>query len=301
MLGTNIIKKRLHRYKNKMKILIYTNCQGWAIKETLGVDPQMHTTTYIPCHDTDIINDEFTKLVRESDIIITQPIRDNYREKTYLSTSYIIENAKHDCKIILFDSCHFEFYHFDLTYKWSNGSIFDKPCHYHYNGVIDTYRKKLPIQHYIDQYVNNPLLKSREELEELARSSLAELKRRYEKSCDNYGKNSNVTIISTHDYIRDNYKDKLLFYSMNHPTKHLIQYICKEIRNMLPISCNINYSIDTLDNYRGILYKCLQSAVNFKIEDHTSLTLSKTSVSDIAKIYYDAYDIVGDADMAMVK
>ena len=284
-----------------MKILIYANCQGWAIKETLGVDPRMHTMTYIPCHDTDIIRDKFTKLVKESDIIITQPIRDNYREKTYLSTTYIIENAKHGCKIIIVDSCHFVFYHFDLTYKWLNGSIFDKPCHYHYNGIIETYCKKLPIQHYIDQYVNNPLLKTKKELEELACSSLEELQRRYKKSYDNYGKSSKVSIISTHDYIRDNYKDKLLFYSMNHPTKHLIQYICKEISKLLPISCNINYSIDILDNYRGILYKCLQSAVNFKIEDHTSSTLSKKSVSDIAQVYYDAYDTVGAADMSNIK
>jgi len=284
-----------------MKILIYTNCQGWAIKETLGIDPHVHTIKYIPCYDTDIINDDFTKLVKESDIIITQSIRDNYREKTYLSTTYIIEHAKHDCKIILFDSCHFVFYHFDLTYKWLNNSIFDKPCHYHYNGVIDTYRNKLPVQHYIDNYVNNPLLKSRNELEELAQSSLAELKRRYEKSCELYGKNTNVSIISTYDYIRDNYKDKLLFYSMNHPTKHLIQYICKEISKILTINCNINYSIDNLDNYRGILYKCLQTAVNFKIEDHTPLILSKTNVSDIVQVYYDAYNTVGDANMAVVK
>lgn len=59
-----------------MKILIYANCQGWAIKETLGLHNPPECT-YIACHDTDIIGDEFTTLIKESDIIITQPIKDN--------------------------------------------------------------------------------------------------------------------------------------------------------------------------------------------------------------------------------
>ena len=80
IIGINTLKKQVRSYR--MKILIYANCQGWAIKDTLGIDPRMHTTTYIPCYDTDIIHADFTKLVKESDIIITQPIRDNYREKT---------------------------------------------------------------------------------------------------------------------------------------------------------------------------------------------------------------------------
>jgi hypothetical protein len=273
-----------------MKILVYGNCQGWAVKETLGIDPHIHSIEYIPCYSTHIISDDFTKKIKESDIIITQPIRDNYREKTYLSTAYIIENAKHNCKIILFDSCHFIFYHFDLTYKSINGSILTTPCDYHYNGIIDTYRKKLPIDHYIDQYVNNPLLKSHDELEKLAQFSLAELKKRYETTNDLYGKNSNVSVISTHDYIKDNYKDKLLFYSMNHPTKYLIQFICEEINKMITIPCAINYTVDLLGEYKSILYKCLQTAVNFNIEEHIPLTLSKTTVTDIAQIYYDAYN-----------
>lgn len=76
---------------------------------------------HIECYSTNIDQAEFTYLINKCDIIITQPIQDNYRNKSYLSTSYIINNKKSECKIILFDSCYFSFYYFDLTYKIFNG------------------------------------------------------------------------------------------------------------------------------------------------------------------------------------
>jgi len=271
-----------------MKILIYANCQGGAIKETLGLHNQSECT-YIPCHDTDIISEEFTKLIKESDIIITQPIKDDYRETHYLSTNYIIENAKSDASIILFDSCYFNFYHFDLTYKMYNGTILQVPHDYHYNGIITTYKNAQSVEHYISQYVNNITLKTPIELEELAHHSLEELRTRFNKNVENYGKRSNVSIISTYNFIKTNFKDKLLFYSMNHPAPSVIQYICEEIIKIVPLKCTINYTIDLLGAYKGILYKCIQPVVRFNIEDYNPLINGTHEITDIVNYYVLAY------------
>ena len=276
-----------------MKVLIYSNCQGWAIKETLNMDQRLITVTYVPCYSTDITAEAFTNLIKESAVIITQPIKENYREQFYLSTQYIIETASKDCKIIIYDSCHFDFYYFDLTYKWLNSTIFKEPHDYHYNGLITTYKDKLTIDAYLENYVNNPSLKSPEDLEALANKSLDELNRRYNATYEKYGSYTNVSVISIYEFVKANYKNKLLFYSMNHPTNILIQYICEEISKLIPIQCNINYTIDMLAEYRGILYKCIQPVVNFNIDNHAPLTLKISSVKDIAQIYYTVYDRIG--------
>ena len=275
-----------------MKVLLFGNCQLWAIKETLKFNSSV-SVTYIACYSTDIISTEFTTLIQDSDIIITQPIKNEYRGSTYLSTSYIISNARTDCKIIVADSCHFEFYYFDLTYKYHNGSLLKVPNDYHYNGLFDSFKSSLPIAHYIDNYVNNPTLKSCAELEAMANNSLAGLKLRYEQNCERYGQHTNVSILTTYDFIKDNYKKCLLFYSMNHPTNHLIQHLCREICKIVGVECDILDTVDVLGgSQKSILYACIQPMVEFDIRDHQPLTCSMTTPEDIARVYYDTYKTI---------
>ena len=73
--------------------------------------------TFIECYSTTLNEGEFENIISQQDIIISQPISDNYRDKPYLSTNFIINHCKETCKLIIFDSCYFNFYYFDLTYK----------------------------------------------------------------------------------------------------------------------------------------------------------------------------------------
>ena len=59
---------------------------------------------------------------------------------------------------------------------------------------------------------------------------------------------------------------------MNHPTKHLLQYICEEINSILKIPNSIDYDVDPLNNPRCVLYECLQPVVNFNVNDQNILT-----------------------------
>lgn len=131
---------------------------------------------------------------------------------------------------------------------------------YHYKTILE---KKMD---YID-IIFNPTLKTKEELELLAENSLAEMKRRYIEN-----QKYNVHVISIHDFVKQKYKDKLLFYSTNHPSKYVIQYICEEIIKILQWENTINYEIDQLNITKCILYSCLQSVVHFDISKHRPLT-----------------------------
>ena len=268
-------------------ILFYGNCQLGALRQVLNLDPALFTTNYIPCCSTNIDKSSFTNLIKTSNIIVTQPIRPNYRKLDYLHTNYVLNNAPH-CKIIIFSVCYLDFYYPDLKYKTHRNTPLNQPVAYHYQHMIDNYTNNGSVDDYITNYVNNQKLISNEILLERAANSLNELKQRDKSTKDQFTK-PNVHIISITDFIEQNYKDKLLFYSMNHPTKHVIQHMCEQIIPILGIKNNIKYEIDPLNVTKCILYKCIQSVVNFNINDHPVKTADSRDVGSITKLYYDAY------------
>lgn len=273
-----------------VNILFYGNCQLEAVLKTLNL-PTNHKACLIECFSTDINKEEFTNIIKNCDIIITQPVEDNYRNTDYLSTSYVVNNSKNTCKILFFNNCHFDFYYFDLTYKKWNDSFFDKPNMYHYNKMIECYNNNLSANYYVNKFIHNTELKTSEELEMIAEKSLDELKKRYTNTM--MYKNENVCVIPIHHFIKNNYKNKLLFYSMNHPSKHLIQHICNQIVDTLQIESTINYNIDFFGNTKCILYKCIQKHVQFNVDEHLPLLLNNSNVNEITKMYYNEYTKIG--------
>ena len=258
--------------------------------KTLNLHSQNFVEKLIECFSTSINETEFTNLIKEQDIIITQSICNNYRDKPYLSTNFIIQNCKKSCKIIIFDSCYFNFYYFDVTYDLFNTKVMlNQPIDYHYNKMMECYKNNVSVKYYLENIVNNKDLKTKKELENYANESLEELRKRYLESIQKYKINDNIHIITCYDYIKNNYKDKLLFYSMNHPTKFIIQFICEQIIQILNIDNTIDYNIDTLNFIKCIIYKCIQKVVNFDISDFKPLTCEKQDIKEITELYYNAY------------
>lgn len=271
-----------------MNVLFYGNCQLYGIMQTLNLPDKIFNCKYLDCYVSDFSKDYFKKVISNSSIIITQPINDNYRDKDYLSTTFVLENASSLCKIIIIDSLYFNFYYFDLTYTFFNDKLLQSPIDYHYNKMIDCYKNGYDIKYYQDNYLNNKDLMSAEELIKLAEDSINELYNRYMANKVKYEK-ENVYFIYTGDYIRSNYKNTLLFYSMNHPTKYLTQFVCLKIIDQLDISDTINYNIDQIADPKCLLYKSLEKVVNFNLNDNKVLTLGKDNSFDIIKLYYESY------------
>ena len=163
---------------------------------------------------------EFTTLIKEQDIIITQCIGHNYRNLDYLNTAYVINNT--NAIVIIFNSCYFDFYYPDLKYIKHNNDTLQKSIDYHYQYMIDHYKRGDKIKNYLDNCVNNPDLISQKSLLERATKSINELRNRDTNIRKELCKKSNVYFISISDYIEKNYRERLLFYSMNHPSKYLL-------------------------------------------------------------------------------
>ncbi len=271
------------------QFLFYGNCQVFSVLKTLSL-PKNYSISHVECFSTNITESDFLNIIKKSDIIITQPINDNYRNLPHLSTKFILDNKSENCIVIFFDSCYFNFYYPDLTYKTINDELLTTPSHYHYNKLIEYYNNKKTIEEYMNDVVNNVDFLECEYLVEMANNSLSELLNRHFKMKEKYS-GKNIYFISTHDFIKSNYKQKLLFYSMNHPSKHLIQHICLQICELLQLNHNIDMNIDTLANsVRCILYKCMQKCVDFNIHEQMPLLNNNTTNVDIAKLYFNSYE-----------
>jgi hypothetical protein len=270
-----------------MKVLFYGNCQIETIYKTLNLNSNKYETCLIKCYQTDVTQQDFTDRLKTTDIVITQPIRDDYLGKEYLSTNYIIRNCKPDCKVLILPSYHFDLYYFDCH---ANPKI-TGTSDYHYTNMIECYKQGKSVDYYLEHYVNNPHLKSKEELQEKLDDSLKELDYRYNDS-QKYKIHANVTIIPISNYIKENYKNTLLFHTINHPTKELFHHVCHEILNVLHIENTIDYWPDHLSGVvRNIMYKCVEQVVNFKqpaplIDLHNAYHHDAKSITEF---YYNGY------------
>lgn len=274
-----------------MKILFYGNCQQWALKLTLNIVD--HDIFHVECFSTEITEQEYHKIVSSCDVIITQIVNDNYRDKSYLSTNYILNNRKESCKVIIIDNCYFNFYYIDLAYKGHNNAPLTKPIDYHYNNMIEYYKNKQSVDRYIQNVVENEDFESIDAMENRAIESLNELLRRSKNIKMLASSNNNVDAVTVYDYVKDNYKNKLLFYSMNHPTKYMFHFLAEQIINILNLQNTINYDIDVLSDIKCILYKCIQKVVRFDIKSHEPALQKITDVRTIIQIYYNAYQQIG--------
>jgi hypothetical protein len=168
--------------------------------------------------------------------------------------------------------------------------------------MMECYKNRKNIEYYIDNFANNSNLKSSEELEEIANNSLSELYKRYlinKNTFENHEKH--IYVITAHDFIKENYKNKLLFYSMNHPTKYTIQNVCSHVMDIFGFENNldytINYDADILNNPKCILYSCIQKKVNFDIDKYNQTIRiwdnKNINIKTATELYYVVYHKMG--------
>jgi len=290
-----------------INILFFGNCQTKALKDTLNLNTDKYKLQNISCYKCSINKEDFTKLIRDANIIITQPLCDNYRNLDYLNTKYIVNTASLSTNIIIFNSCYFDFYYPDMKYKKHNNTRISFPCDYHYQFIVDCYMSNITVSEYIDEFVNNKNLISKATLLNRAENSIYKLRKRDIDIINNYSQ-VNVKFISIADYIEDNYRDKLLFHSVNHPTKIIFQFLSHEIIKCLNLDNTINYDADTLSEPTCILYKCIENVVNFEVNNDNILMKLKdiespdgcvikiVDLDSLVNMYYDTYNSIDFRD-----
>lgn len=92
---------------------------------------------------------------------------------------------------------------------------------------------------YTTEYLENNIDKN---IQELARREI------------NMKSLTNTYIIEISNFIKDNFRKQLLFYSFNHPTKYLLCYITREVLKILNISGDFNINHDPFVSPKSPIY-----------------------------------------------
>lgn len=99
-----------------LDVHVHGNCQSLVIAGMLGeVHPEWNITFY-EVHADKIIEDfeKYKYRIKNSDVIITQPIHDGYRDTPELSTKWVKCNVKDGAKLITVAATHFAAHNPDL-------------------------------------------------------------------------------------------------------------------------------------------------------------------------------------------
>jgi hypothetical protein len=197
----------------KKKAVIFFNCHGGEIIHQLSQSNEftkIYDFYFIPLYEyilngykyfnQDLIN-EHKNLVKTCDLIILQYIK---KDRKTVHHNYIQSLLKKNCIIIKIS--HFTF----------------SGYHYKYNIGKDEYLNENKSKDKLNNYINNLLTDKKREILNNLNNELEHI-RNLDKFSD----------IKCYDFVKNNYKKYLLFYSRSYPTYRFFHYISQKILEKL--------------------------------------------------------------------
>jgi len=259
-----------------MNILFYGSCNVTKLVEEinskrsiLGEALKGHNVSCVICHETEFSEDQFLELIKRQDVIVTVPINKEYRNKDYLSTEYILKNKKTETKVLIFVSLHSHYYYFDYGHIADDGIYIGKPHYLHFKTLFDFYKQGKTEKQFIDECVFNENLKSYQELEVFANNDIEELSKRQLLLIDMQRQHNNIIVIDAVKFIKDNYRDHQMFFSLNHPSNCLLYFIAEQILDIIEIPIYlVDKTIKAFDD-KFLLYTCQQKYFKFNIYERS--------------------------------
>ena len=217
-----------------MKILIYSNCQGEAIKQILEMQDKNIKISSVSNYDCIVNNKPISiNFINKHDILLYQPIK---KERGKHSTDYILNNINKNVKCISFPYIYntgmwcIVLNNNNLKNGFNNSYLhFDE--HTIISGleaIKDNHNNNL-----LDDFYNNRIDFN--------------LKKRFFDSLDklkNMEKNTDIKIC---DFIKNNYKKMQMFYRDCHPSVNLISEITYRICKKIDIDFVENKSYELSD------------------------------------------------------
>lgn len=262
--------------------LFYGNCQVVALQEIFEQMVDYNFIKIPPVHKLLQKDIEYIyEILPNVDVLIIQNISDNYKNNKKLSTKSIILNTKKECKIIHIPNCYFDFYYPNLMYLDSYDVSLQE--FYHDKILLELYfthdehndiiQKYCDIMKNIDSYDEKYLLSK-------AYNSLCEMRKR---------ENNTKHDIKISDFIENNFRKKLLFYTINHPTKYLLDYICENICNILKIQYT-EQNLDPMESKCVPIHCSLSKLVQFDIYEKKPILNNNVGYVDVSKYLLELYE-----------
>jgi hypothetical protein len=284
------------------KFTIIGNCQAAALSEFLLSNPTFKDTyeyiSYIPIFKMteEDLNKLYTDILPQLDLIIIQPISENYNNNNKYFTKSILNAVSKNCIKILYPSLFFDYYHpFNIYISDKNhpGWKLSDPYDYHDKNILSNFiqfhSEEDALNKYYESLYNPDLLTSHFFNERLLKN-INNLKERELKYIDYCTDDTNI--INSSSFIMEYYDKALLFYSINHPTKYLFYYIANSCLIYLNIPLETYpEDIDPLKALVMPVYMCLQKCLKFDISYYLNFRHFEIILDDKDTInkYYEGY------------
>jgi len=277
------------------KMAIIGNCQAEALSNFLFSNNIFNKIyEYIQVKPIYLMNENelnyfYTYTLLELDLIIIQPINDDFNGNIKYSTKSILNNIKQDCISILFPSLYFDFYHPYLCYLNGVRCKIHEPIDYHDKILIKLYLayKESSNEEIIEKYMsifNNEIFINNSMIYDNLTLSLLNIDER-ENNFKDYIVN-NTKCIYCYDFIKNNYQENLLFYSVNHPSKYLLSYLSDEILKYLNIpSEEYPNNLDPFNNLIIPIYNYLKYVLKFDITQYNKMIYDKELYNKYLNVY----------------
>ena len=244
----------------KKKYSVYGNCQADPLGNILRTNDEFAAQwefVQFPKPAFALRADDWPnieKLMGEIDLFITQNVGESHG---IFSSENLAKQMKPNSDIIRIPNAYFSGYMPEVVYFRAGEPHVTKFCDYHDENFL-AYFMEDPV-HAVDKAIaaaQDASTYSAEFVLQNAQTSIDELKRR-EEECD----------VSVSDYIEANWKDDILFYSMNHPKRKVLSHLASQILdnlNQRTVALKGNY--EHLDNTRLPVYKSVKDVLNGHIE-----------------------------------
>lgn len=276
-----------HKMAERRKIYVFGNCNVKPIISILsGVKDFLKKYEIIALKPVFMCDENDTAEIQEkasgADVLITQPIIGEYYKKIGIDTQTLKSFLPKNAKLIQIPVPYFTGYfpeQFYLHDKYDNpvGECKGLFNPYHNRIIFYGYCNKLSVQEVLDVIYNENNLRN---IKEVVLENIEELKRR-EKHLD----------VKISKFVKKNYKNKRLFWTINHPSDIILKYVSFEILKILSgwLYAKIEYLLSPsystfLSGTKTPIMPSIQKELKLEFE-----CIEKITEDDI-KHYYNYYD-----------
>lgn len=258
----------------KKKYSVYGNCQANPLGNILQTNAEFADNwEFVPFPKpsfelrqgdwSDIEN-----LLGELDLLITQNVGDSHG---IFSSSNLANHLKAGGTVVRIPNAYFSGYMPEVVYFRAGEPHVTKFCDYHDANFLAFFMEDPvnAVQRAVDAATNKSQY-TEEFVLANAKASIDELKRR-EEECD--------VIVS--DYIERNWRNDILFYSMNHPKRQVLSHIASNILKLLgQHSFDLKGNYEHLDNTRLPVYESVKAVLSDDIEWSLSVSRQELELED---------------------
>lgn len=302
--GRNAIHKKQNMHSRIVwlefvvkKIVAIGNCQLVPIVQNILSTPELtEKYTLFQGRSVHMISEEQVKNLHEHiafcDLLICTHVNEGYRNGIGVDTNHLLSRAKKAEKIIIVPSIYWEGQTPELCYmKNLDGSNNTELFDYHNKIIFSSYIRGYSLEETLSALLDGEKISFNTNLIETTTNNLIKrekvIRQEYEGAMER-----EIVTIEFSDFIIKNYTSSRLFWTFNHPTTFLINYISRLIMDL--IGCNSHANMmreELLDGSFFPIHKSVYNALNcdFKNESRFKVRRKCYSPFDIVNLYFDFY------------